>query len=68
MSKKTKMVHYFRYVPVNVTTEHLDLLVRNTSSPDTARVDAAAAAYDLVASYTSSNWFNSFTVQALGVC
>ncbi|KAF4308567.1 Glycoside hydrolase family 16 [Botryosphaeria dothidea] len=54
------------YVPVNVTTEHLDLLVRNTSSPDTARVDAAAAAYDLVASYTSSNWFNSFTVQALG--
>ena len=54
------------WTPVNVTTDYLDLQVGGDSSVSTASVDAAAA-YDLVASYTSSNWFDSFAVQALGV-
>ncbi|KAB2576729.1 putative endo-1 [Lasiodiplodia hormozganensis] len=53
------------WTPVNVTTDYLDLQVGGDSSVSTASVDAAAA-YDLVASYTSSNWFDSFAVQALG--
>lgn len=51
------------FAPSNGTTEYMDLLVGG----DGLRTQAAAA-YDLVASYTASNWFSSFTAQALGVC
>ncbi|OJD36269.1 endo-beta-glucanase [Diplodia corticola] len=53
------------FTPVNVTTGYMDLQVGDNTTFGTTSIKAAAA-YDLAASYTSSNWFDSFTVQALG--